>query len=65
MPQTLEEKYKIIEEITMKTFGKPYSNLNAEELKVLEIVLIKVLGNGKARGGIVSLNQLTQPIGYR
>ena len=63
MPQNLEEKYKMLEEITMETFGKPYSDLNAEELKVLEIVLIEVLG--KARGGIVSLNQMTRPIGYR
>ena len=61
------------ENLSMEIFGKSYNDLNASEMKVLLPLMEKLnariqgidLIPSKRNGGIISLNQLTQPIGYR
>ena len=60
------------ENLSMEIFGKSYNDLNALEMKVLLPLMEKlnerIQGIDLIRlknGGIVSLNQMTRPIGYR
>ena len=60
------------ENLSMEIFGKSYNDLNALEMKVLLPLMEKlnerIQGIDSIRlknGGIVSLNQMTRPIGYR
>ena len=60
------------EYLSMKVFEKPLDDLNLSERKVLLSLMEKInariqgidLIPSKRNGGIVSLNQLTRPLGF-
>ena len=55
------------ESLAIKIFGKPLSDLDSDQRIFVIDSMNRIVDNllKKRNGGIVSLNQLTQPLGYR